>query len=498
MQQTLVGSGWVLGAFLAYTVVCLFIGYISSKGENTIEQFSLGGRVFGPVVIAFTYFSTRLSASAYLGEPGFIYKFGWPYHWIGVFNAAFWLAAVLVLTRRIRLYSDNLKTMTVPDFLGERYQSSFLRVYTGLLMVLFYILIMYAQYKGVVALFSTLLGWAPVSILVVFTLVVLVYVSMGGFKAVVYTDVFQGVLMIALTIVLWAVSFSKVGWSYAGVNQKLMAMDPNLVSLSQPSGLFSTIGVIALPFYLFISLVTNPYCAMRMMAIRDTKRKTFFTFTATLLTAGMVCFLMYNMGLFARVLYPALQDPDTAIPTLLGNLLPTPLAAIMMVGLFAAIMSTVDSLLHSVSSTISRDIYQKTLNPQASDQQTALAAKITTAVVSFIVLGISLYQLPKMLSLVGLIAAGGSGILTLSPLLFGLYWDRSTATGAISSSIAGIACFAYFTWVIPINVWERGVLSAVISVAVMWVVSLLTKPVPSSVLQKMKSGSQKTAIAAGD
>ncbi|MDR2110276.1 MAG: hypothetical protein LBP32_03110, partial [Spirochaetaceae bacterium] len=295
---------WFIGVFIVYLAVNLYVCIKQSKNVKSIGDFALGGITVGPVVIAFSFFATRLSASTYLGEPGFTYAYGWPYSWIGVFNAAFWLAVILVITRRMRIYSGALGSLTVPDFIGQRYESGFLRVWTSIACSVFYILLMVAQYKGIVALFTTLLGIPQWPIVIVFSLIALFYVNIGGFRSVAYTDFIQGILMVVIAVVIFLVSFNAMGWSFAHANAELIKIDPALAAPYQDSGLFSLRGVIFLPLYLFISLVSNPYCTIRLMAISDVGRKSFKRFGVTLLSIGMICMLMYCVGIFGRVLFP--------------------------------------------------------------------------------------------------------------------------------------------------------------------------------------------------
>jgi len=475
-----------------YLIINVLIGWWSKEKAKTVEGWMLGRRMFGPVVVAFAYFATRLSASAYIGEPAWCYSYGWPYHWIGVFNAAFWTAAVLLMTGRLRDYSFGLRTLTVPEFLGERYQSATLRVYTSALLVLFYLLMIYAQLKGVVSLLNVTIGTAPMWAIIIFAIIVMIYVILGGYVSVIYTDVIQGILMVIFAVVIFGVSFAAVGFSYANVETQLNMINPALNSFSQgwagisATPLFSDLGVICLPFYLFISLVTNPYCAVRFMSLKDSRGSTIFKFTATLITTGLVTFLLYNAGLFARILYPNLPNADYAIPTLVANLVPGAVGAVLVTALFAAMMSTVSGLLMVCNTSVAKDIYHRTINPNAPEFKVNLIGKVTAAVVTLIAVILSFIALPEFLSYILFIAAGGSGILTLAPLIFGLYWDRSTKYGAISSSVIGVGIFAYLRLIYPINLWVSGVLAGSISVIVMIIVSILTKPVDKSILEAMR------------
>ena len=196
--------------------------------------------------------------------------------------------------------------------------------------------------------------------------------------------------------------------------------------------------------------------------------------------------LMYCTGIFGRVLFPNLTDADNVVPTIALNYLPQWMLAVFAVGLFAAIMSTVDSMLHCVSSMISLDVYKRTINKSATDKQVASVARYSSIVCVLIVLVITFFWTPEFLSMLGLIAAAGSGLITLSPLLVGLYWDRTSKAGAIAGSLVGVGAFAFFYWIMPINTWARGVVSAIIAIVVTIVVSLLTKPVDATILKQMR------------
>lgn len=149
-----------------------------------------------------------------------------------------------------------------------------------------------------------------------FSLFAIILVNIGGFKSVAWTDFLQGILMAIIAVVIFIATFKAVGWSFADVNTQLSAIDPNLVQPFNESGLYSLSGVIAMPFYLFVSLVANPYCTIRLMAMTNAGRKSFKKFGLTLISVSMICMLMYMSGLFGRVLYPNLADAYSVIPTI--------------------------------------------------------------------------------------------------------------------------------------------------------------------------------------
>lgn len=311
-------------------------------------------------------------------------------------------------------------------------------------------------------------------------------VSTGGFKSVAWTTFFQGIIMIAVGLIIFLVAFKEVGWSFADVNTQLAQVDPNLARPFAESGLYSLGGVIALPFYLFISLVSNPYCTIRLMALTDCSKKNFKKFSMTLISIGMICFLLYCSGLFGRVLFPNLADADSVIPTIAMTYLPNWLVAVVAVGLFAALTSTVNSMLQTVSSMISIDLYKSNINKNATDKQVMTVNRIATFVTILVVLFIAYFYMPDLLSMLSLIAGTGSGLVTFAPLLVGLYWDKTTKAGAIAGSLAGVGGFVFFYFCCNFNLWIKGVAAALLAVVVTMIVSHFTKPIDAQILARMK------------
>lgn len=475
---------WFIVVFVLYLIANFAISYFAGRGAKTTTEFTLGK--VGPVVLAFSFFAARLSAGIYMGEPGILYTSGWPYAWVGILNAAFWTASILVVTRRMRAYAGSLGSLTVPEFLGQRYGSSFLRIWTCIGCSIFYILLMVAQYKGAVALFSTLFGLDKRFVIVALSIISVLVVSTGGFKSVAWTTFFQGIIMIAVGLIIFLVAFKEVGWSFADVNTQLAQVDPNLARPFAESGLYSLGGVIALPFYLFISLVSNPYCTIRLMALTDCSKKNFKKFSMTLISIGMICFLLYCSGLFGRVLFPNLADADSVIPTIAMTYLPNWLVAVVAVGLFAALTSTVNSMLQTVSSMISIDLYKSNINKNATDKQVMTVNRIATFVTILVVLFIAYFYMPDLLSMLSLIAGTGSGLVTFAPLLVGLYWDKTTKAGAIAGSLAGVGGFVFFYFCCNFNLWIKGVAAALLAVVVTMIVSHFTKPIDAQILARMK------------
>ena len=111
--------------------------------------------------------------------------------------------------------------------LGQRYDSNFLRIWTCIGCTIFYILLIVSQYKGAIALFSTLFGMDKTVIIVAFSLFAIILVNIGGFKSVAWTDFLQGILMVIIAVVIFIAAFKAVGWSFADVNTQLSAIDPN-------------------------------------------------------------------------------------------------------------------------------------------------------------------------------------------------------------------------------------------------------------------------------
>jgi sodium/proline symporter len=281
--------------------------------------------------------------------------------------------------------------------------------------------------------FSSFLGMDYRTGVIVGAIFIIGYTFVGGYKAVSYTDVVQGVLMLlGLIAVPVAAIIASGGWG--NVEESLAQQDPALLDMFAFADTPAWIGIasflaIGLPF------MGVPQLLIRYMSARDDgeirKARIMSVIVLLIFTAGAV-----TAGVAGRALYPGLEDSETIFPVISNNLFPPVVAGMLLVVVLSAIMSTVDSLLLLASSSVVRDTYQKIMGSDESDERLSTYGKIVTIVIGIIavVLGI---QEPRVIFHFVLASWSGLGS-AFGPALIGiLYYRRVTWAGVLSGMLGG-------------------------------------------------------------
>lgn len=473
-----------------YLGVVLYIGFYSSRRlreeRDFLSEYFLGKANFSGFVVAMTLVATYVSASSYLGGPGTAYSqgLGWVLLAMTQLPAAY--VTLGVLGKRFAIISRKVKAVTLIDVLRERYENnSFLVWLASLGAVIFLMVAVIAQFVGGAKLFQTLTGLPYVWGLFLFGFVVLVYVTYGGFRAVVLTDVLQGIVMFIGIAILMVVAFNKAGGAYNAM-QAISKINPEMLT---PFGVknFITIPWISSFWILVcIGIIGLPQNALRAMAYRDSKSMHVAMIVGTFVL-GFLMLSLHLTGVIARVIIPEVPKglgSDAVIPLLALNLLPPWLAGLLLAAPLAAIMSTVDSQLILVSSAIVKDLYLNYINPKADSKKISKLSMVVTALVSVIVILFAIKP-PSLIIWINLYAFGGLEATFFWLIILGLYWKRANASGAIASIIVGVTSFILLS-----QYWKRPfgthpiVLTLLFGLIAFVVFSLLTKPPKEETIRK--------------
>jgi sodium/proline symporter len=341
------------------------------------------------------------------------------------------------VSRRLKQLSDNTNSITVPDILTARFKDSWhlirgIAVFIILTMVTAYIAAqMVATGKAVASFtdFSYDIGiYVGAAIITAYTLV-------GGYKAVSYTDVLQGVLMLAGLIMVPAVAI-HAGGGWGAISANIMAQDPALLDFFSftGDGLAGWVGVIS---FLAIGLpfIGVPQLLVRYMSARDdTELKK--ARWVSLLVMGCFGIGAVTAGIAGRALFPGLEDSETIFPVLSSAYFPPLITGVLLVIVLSAIMSTADSLLLLASSAVVRDTMQRILGSDKSDQRLAVYGKIATLVIG--VLGVALaFKVEALIFWFVLFAWSGLGSAFGPVVLCLLYYRKTTGAGVAAGMLAG-------------------------------------------------------------
>lgn len=434
-----------------YLLAVLLIGFYSSRarrqGESFVAEYFLGSRGMGGFVLAMTLVATYTSASSFLGGPGTAYAQGLGWVLLAMTQLPTAYLTLGVLGKRFAIVARKIKAVTIIDFLRERYEGNRAVVlFSATSAVVFLIAAVVAQFIGGARLFQSVTGLSYVWGLVLFAGVVMVYVTYGGFRAVVLTDAVQGSVMFVGTALL-LVATVRAGGGLANIMQQLKAVNPELLTPYGVKNFISVPWISSFWVLVCIGILGLPQNAVRAMAYRDSRAMHDAIVIGTLVV-GLLMLGMHLLGVLARVIVPDVKVGDMVVPLLTLKVLPPFLAGVFLAAPLAAIMSTVDSQLILMSSTIIKDVYLNYINPRADERTVERYSVIINLVLGLVILAAAVRP-PSLIIWINLFAFGGLEAAFFWPLLLGLYWKRANAAGALASQIVGVAAFIFLSKVLP-------------------------------------------------
>lgn len=426
--------------------------YQKRKTGGFLNEYYVGSRSMGGFVLAMTTVATYVSASSFIGGPGAAYKFGLGWVLLSMIQVpAIWLT-LGTLGKKFAILARQTGSITINDLLFARYQNKVVVWLACVSLLLAFFGMMVVQFIGAGRLLETTLGLPYEWSIGVFALVIGLYTFIGGFRAVVLTDTVQGLVMLIGTMLLLGATLVATG-GMENAMTTLHAIDPRLLT---PTGVDDKLSAtFMLSFWVLVcfGLIGLPHTAVRAMAYKDSRSLHRGILVGTLVMTVLVLG-MHLAGVLARAVVPELDVPDKVIPTLMMTVLPPFVAGIFLAAPMAAIMSSIDSMLIQSSSTLIKDLYLS-IKPDAIHNEAKIKRYSTTLTLGFTVIlaVVAMLNPPDMLIWLNLLSFGGLEATFLWVLVFGLYYKKANATGAIWSMVAGLTSYviiAYF----KIALWD--------------------------------------------
>lgn len=401
------------------------------------EEFFVGRREVGPVAGGATLAATQLSAGTLVGTVGVHYATGVSFLliWVGIWVG--WLLSAALIGPQLRAFEG----VTLPDFLAARFDAghdgAVIRAVSALVIVAAYLVYTSAQYLAVARVFEMWLAIPGELVMLVVTVLVLGYVTTGGMRASIRTDVVQLLLLLGGTGLAAVTAVGAVGGPTALVAQ-LRAVDPSLVGVGmEPTRLVGFVIAFGL------GLMAAPNELSRMYTLRDppTVRR------AILVSIGFQAIIAISiaaLGLVARLRFPGLVAPDAAAVRLVVSLFGPAVGGLFVLALVAAVLSTVDSVLLVSASALAHDLYARALPAvdlvnRPTDTAVLRASKLATVFAAVVPLVFALFPGP-LGDLVQLIVAFYASLIAaalLPELLAGFHWERATPGAALCGTVAG-------------------------------------------------------------
>jgi SSS family solute:Na+ symporter len=442
----------LLSVFLAGMVI---IGVWGMRKTATLNDFFLGGRSVGPWITAFAYGTTYFSAVIFIGFGG---KIGWGYGlkglWIAAGNTLIGtLLAWLVLGKRTRRMTQNLDTMTMPEFLQERYGSSFVKAFAAMIIFVFLIPYSAGVFQGLSYLFEANFHIPYDYALLIMVGITGLYLILGGYFAVTLTDFIQGLIMLVGAIAMVAVLSDKINQmlgtgsgvaaAVSGASDKYCQFFQSIPPEKQPSLLM--LG--ALVFMTSFGVWGMPQMVQKFYAIKNESVIVKAAVVTTIFSI-IITFTAYYVGALTHVFFdkasiPMMADPtkgpdyDKVIPMLLTQHLPSALMAVILLLILSASMSTLSSLVLVSASSVAIDLYKGHVEPDISKEKSLLMMRFLSGVFIAFSYFIAKYKFGIIVELMSLSWGAVAGAF-MAPFFYGLYWKRTTHAGAVAGMITGL------------------------------------------------------------
>ena len=495
----------IMCTIFAYMGILIGVGVYNSKKNSSSKDFYLGGRSMGPYVVAMSAEASDMSSWLLMGLPGVAYLTGladpfWTALGLAIGTYLNWL----LVSRRLRRYSEIVDAITVPTFFAKRFhdKKNVISAISAALIIIFFIPYVASGFAACGKLFNTLFGLDYHVGMIVFAVIIVIYTIMGGFTTVATNDFIQSIVMSSALISITVYGVSQAGGINAVIeNAKVL---PGYLSLTMsyqaasntaaPYGILTTVSILAWGLGYF----GMPHVLVRFMSIGDEKELVVSRRVASLwvvIAMGVAVFIgIVGLAMVGTGSMEALADPETVIITITNllaknGLLTAILGGIILAGILAATMSTADSQLLVAASGVSEDIIRDFMGKKLTEKQSLFIARITILLVSMI--GVFIAKDPNS-SVFGIVsfAWAGIGAAFSAVMLCALFWKRTTLQGAIAGMVSGGAMAFVWKYVIRslggiFDIYEL-LPAFLFSFVVIVIVSLLTKAPEQDIMDEFE------------
>ncbi len=462
---------FALIGFIFYLIVILVVGFITYSINKSHSDFFIAGRKLNPWVVAFSERASGESAWLLLGLPGAAFASGLMEFWSALGCVSGIIFYWFFIARPLREETEKVGAITLPTFLAAGFDKgqAAIRVIATFIIIFFFIFYLSAQFNGAGKILNVTFGLDQTTGMILGAVVIIFYTMMGGFFAVAWTDMVQGIIMIGTLVVLPLVAMVELKEISEGAKplaELTASAGHPLLSFTGGKTGWAAAAMIISGLSWALGYMGQPHLLTRFMAIDSPEnikisRRIAIAWVipafAGALVIGIVGAGIYEQGMF--------DDIEKVMPYMANELLPAWLAGIFVSGAIAAMMSTADSQLLVISSSIIEDFFHRTLGKDPGDKSLLRSARIITLLVGILAFVIALSSDKLIFSMVSYAWAGlGSSFGPLILLI--LTWKKVTWQGVIAGLITGFTSTVIWS--------ELDALDAVISVRfVSWVAAIL-------------------------
>jgi len=456
-------------AFILYFVFVIGVGvffFLKGKKVEGEKEFFLGGRKMNGLVSALSAGASDMSAWVLMGLPGAIYLYGLGQVWISIGLAIGTILAWILVAPKLRRYSILAKdSITIPQYLTRRFneQNPILEIICAIIFVIVYCVYGASSINACGTLFNTLFGLDERIAMAIATIIILVYVFLGGYNAVCWTDFFQGMIMLLALMVtpFVALGFLNADGPIAGVSTAMpdgfyTMLGPNWKSVAEMlTGLGWGLGYFGMPHIIIRYISIKSEKDMKKSQIIGSCWTTIILIMATVV--AIVARLYMGDSLEETSSQVFIQIARKVFPAFIGGLIIT--------AIIAASMSTADSQLLASSSAFASDIYKTTIKKNASDKEVLWVGRIVVIIISVLAFLIAFLGsgkdpiVPAFSTIMSLVSAAWAAFgSAFGPvIILSLYWRRLNFKGAIAGIVIGFV--VDILWMILFNFEYYGMVS---------------------------------------
>ena len=487
----------MLSIIAAYILACLGIGVWAAKRTRSSSDFFVAGKSAGIVVMGFASFSTVLSGFGFIGGPGLVYKFGTSSFWICLPAALGLTVTGILLAKRFKTFAELFDILTLPDAVAVRYNSELCRFMAGLVILLGVIAYLGTNILAFGAVAATFFDINFTTAAIIGMTVVIGYAVFGGIIAGLYTDVFQGAIMMFAGVAVFWIAMTTAG------SGEFLSGSRNITEVFTAAGQkdligpWGALGPMACLSYLFLFQfggTGQPHTNTKMFMARYFHTVKWSPLLASV--AYMLCVLLWiSVGFAMKYLVltgdaealPIGQE-DNAAPLFLMNHTPVWLAGIVFSGLFAAIMSTADSFLNIGAGVFVRDFPRAILKRPVKNELFWARTATFAIAISATIFALWAKNHGDLIAILGIFGWGLFAAAFVPIVTIGFNWKRATWQGAFAAVVTGLTVNVGLDlaskyplgdplYIVP-NAISVGAIALLSSVFVLIVVSLATKPEP--------------------
>ena len=452
----------IMATIIAYLCFVIFTGImIGRRSKKNSEGFYLGGRGMGPLVTAMSAEASDMSSWLLMGLPGVAYLSGVAdASWTAIGLAVGTYLNFLLVAKRLRRYSVQIDAITIPSFISKRYREKkpVIMCIASLAILIFFVPYVASGLAAIGKLFNSLFGWDYMMAVIIGTIVIISYTSVGGFSAVATMDLIQSVIMSIALIVITVFGINQAGGLDVVVeNAKAL---PGYLSFTEihdvASGTAKPYGIMSIASMMAWGLgyFGMPHILVRFMAIRDEKeldlsRRIAAVWVVISMTIavciGMIGYSVSKAGNIPVLEGSASETVIVQISNLLSTfgLFPAIVAGCILAGILAATMSTADSQLLAASSAFSENLLQDVFGIKLTAKQTMLVARLTVIAIAVIAVFLARDPNSSVFQIVSF-AWAGFGASFGPAMLCALFWKRSNRQGILAGMAAG--AIMVFIW----------------------------------------------------